>query len=491
MNILRVAFVLFFGALGANGVDHPVSTNNPEVQKLFNLGLTGIYGFNYDLAFNSFKKASEIEPDLAMAYWGMALSLGQNINQDIKPENVEEAYALSQKAMELKASKIEQAYIKALAERYSGNPEKGKRLAYRDAMKKLTTEYPEDLDAATLYAESILDLDEWSYWNLDGTPKDGTHEAADLLRSVLMRDPDHLGANHYNIHVWESSLTPENALMSAYRLNQMDLEGGHLLHMPSHIFILSGYYKEAIQAGNKAIAADRKYIEKYGVEENYPLHYLPHNFKMLARVYMLAGNYEKALETANKQVQFATPYFKRMPYLTSTTIMPIEINLYFEKWKELIEMSSPPEENATAIQYWHYAKSMAYLKLNDLENYAKERDLTPKNPLYMHMLDAAMAKLKGDSKSYIDQLNQAIAIQNQLNVEAIQGWFIPISMELGFAYLEDKQFQNAENRFKTVLKKYHRNGKALQGLAKSLQGQGRAWDAGWVERESLKTISLN
>jgi tetratricopeptide (TPR) repeat protein len=170
--------------------------------------------------------------------------------------------------------------------------------------------------------------------------------------------------------------------------------------------------------------------------------------------------------------------------------MPIEINLYFERWKELLESPSPPPADSSAIGYWHYAKAMAYLKLGDLKNYAKERELTPKIPLYNYMLDAAMAKMKGESKLYIDNLNKAISIQDQLNTDDIQGWFIPIQMELGFAYLEDKQYKNAEDAFRKVLKRFQRNGKALEGLAKSLRGQDLSWDAGWVEREALKSISL-
>ena len=483
MKPLLIISFLFFGMLNAN---HPVSTHNPEVQKLFDQGLNAIYGFNYDLAFMRFKQASEMDPSLAMAYWGMALSLGQNINQDIKYENKTRAYGYIQKALELSKNSPthEKDYIQALSTRYVKDLNAdliGLRNDYREAMKKLALQYPEDLDATTLYAESILDIDEWDYWNPDGTPKDDTFEVTDLLRSVLIRDPNHRGANHYNIHAWESSPTPEKALMSAFRLTQMDLDEGHLIHMPSHIFILCGYYQEAILSGNKAISADRKYIQKYGVEGDYPLHYLPHNFKMLIHVYMLAGNYEKAMERANEQIQFATPFFKRMPYLTTTTMTPIEINVYFERWKELLEVPMPPKEDSIAIGYWHYARALAYLNLKDMENYEKERSLMPQIALYEHMLNATMGKIKGDSNTYIGNLHQAIAIQDAMNTD--DGWFIPIRMELGFAYLEDKQYANAEKAFRKVLKKYQRNGKALEGLLKSLAGQGHTWDAQWVKQE--------
>lgn len=205
-----------------------------------------------------------------MAYWGMALALGQNINEDVTPEREIKAYNYIQQAIKLspKSSPNEQDYISVLAVRYTNDPKADfipLRFLYRDAMKKLVQKYPEDLDAASMYVESILALDPWIWWTTDGKPKAGTKEAIDVLEFVLQRNPDHIGANHYYIHAWEESPFPERALMSAHRLEYLLPESGHLLHMPCHIFILVGDYESALKTNQKAIAQDRNYIENLGL----------------------------------------------------------------------------------------------------------------------------------------------------------------------------------------------------------------------------------
>jgi hypothetical protein len=495
-----------------NAIYHPVSTSNPEAQAAFDEGLTYTFAFNHDLAFKAFERASKLDPQLAMAYWGMALALGQNINQDITPENEKRAYEYSQKAISLMsyASPVEQAYIKALAQRYTNDPGRdlvSLRYAYRDAMKRVFAEYPQDLDLATLYVESILNLDPWKYWTWDGKPKEGTQEAISILQSVLNRNPYHIGANHYYVHAWEESPTPERALLAAFRLLNLLPASGHLLHMPCHIFILCGYYDKAIQTSLRAIAADRQYIKEFGLGGEYPFHYLPHNLKVLSRAYMLSEQYDNAMRAWYELDEFLSPYYQQRPHLTRYMVTPMEINLYFHRWDDLLALKEPPP-NAPFVQaYWHFSRALSYLNLGDLPSYQRERSLMleaknriPLNEEYANnptgkvmdlaqlLLDASEACYQKNSMLYIANLKNAVHLQDRLNYDEPPAWFMPIRMELGQALLCEKQYKEAEVVFNRGLAELKRNCRLLYGLCVSLKEQGRFWDAFWVEREAESAV---
>ncbi|MDP1834686.1 MAG: hypothetical protein Q8K75_02045 [Chlamydiales bacterium] len=486
---------------------HPVSTRNPKAQESFNKGLTFVFAYNHDLAFREFEKASQIDPNLAMAYWGMAVALGQNINTDVTPENEKKAYAYSQKALSLlsQASPVEQAYIKALVQRYTNDPNQdlvALRFVYRDAMKKVMNEYPEDLDAATLYAESILNLDPWKYWTWDGKPKDGTLEARDVLENVLNHDPDHIGANHFYIHAVEASPWPERALLSAFRLTSLLPISGHLLHMPNHIFLPTGYYQEGIETSNKAIAQDWKYIDEYGMKGEYPLHYLTHNLKVLVRVYMLSEDRENAIKTANELHQLLEPHYAKMPHLEKHRIIPMEVLMYFHRWKTIVETKVPKTSDAFVQSYWHFGRAVAYLKLGDIASYQREKKLMldakkkiasdaeiANNPavsiieLGELVLDAAYSHHEKDLSASIATLRKAVDKQDRLEYDEPPAWYLPLRIELGKALLEEKQYNEAEQIFRKELTKLNRNGRLLYGLFLSLRSQDRSWDTYWVERE--------
>lgn len=492
--LLLTTLHLFSGEV----IDHPVSTSNPEAQKRFNLGLTYIYAYNHDYAYRQFEKAAELDPSLAMAYWGMALALGQNINEDVTPENEKTAYNYSQKALSLSknASPVEQDYIKALVQRYTNDLKTDLvklRFIYRDAMKKVAEKYTEDLDAATLYAESILNLDPWKYWTWDGKPRDGTLEAISVLKSVLDRNPYHVGANHYFIHAWEESETPEQALISAFRLSNLNLEAGHLLHMPCHIFILCGYYKEAIETSKRAIEADKKYIQQYG-NEGYPLHYLSHNLKILTRAYMLAEDYENAIKTGMELTQYLLPYYEGMPHLSKFMITPVEINLYFYKWNEVLELPMPPTKSPFVLAFWHFGRALANFHLGNSEAFKKEKEemlafkqKIPQeeeiaNNKASNIID--LAELVLDAGGDIELLKKAVDWQDRFYYDEPPPWYISLRIELGNALLKEKRYQDAEVVFKKALSEQQRNGRLLDGLYESLKGQRKDWDAGWVKRET-------
>ena len=261
---------------------HPIETSSALAQKFFNQGLALIYGFNHDEAARLFGRAAELDPKSPMPHWGIALALGPNYNLPPMPEREEKAWRAIEKAIELakSAPQNERDYIAALVKRYSKDPQEDrKKLAvnYKDAMKQVMERYPDDLDAATIYAESLMNLRPWALWSAEGTPAEDTLEILDILENVLRRNPNHPGANHYYIHAVEASKNPEKALPSALRLGSLMPGAGHMVHMPSHIFIRTGDHEASATVNETAAAVDKRYIERSGAKGMYPLMYYSHD----------------------------------------------------------------------------------------------------------------------------------------------------------------------------------------------------------------------
>lgn len=527
LKIISIASLVLSGALFGdipeeafnvtppmNQIYHPVSTTNKEAQKSFDEGLTYIFAFNHDIAFRAFERAASLDPSLAMAYWGMALALGQNVNEDVTPERELRAYQYVQQALKLSstASGNEKEYIHALAARYTNDPSADfipLRFRYRDAMKKVVQSYPEDLDAATLYAESILDLDPWKWWTREGKPNEGIMEASDILEFVLLRNPEHIGANHYTIHVWEESPWPERALMSARRLENLLPESGHLLHMPCHIFLLVGDYKSALKTSKRAIEQDRDYIKKVGLSAGtYPFHYLSHCLSVQTRIYMMMEDYANAIKAAFELIDFIKPHFQKMPHLESFAKVPLEVYLYFHRWQDLLnyrmQVTSPQ-----MIAYWHFSRGMAYAALGDVKSAIQEKELMlqskaqiPKaaeisnNParkifdLAEVALNASVAAAENNQVESIALLRKAAELEDQLYYDEPPAWYVSLHQVLGFALLEQKQYVEAESQFQKTLKHLQRNSRTLYGLLLSLEGQGREIDAYWIKREGAAALDF-
>lgn len=283
-DIAATGPVPLFNNLGSHR--HLISTAVLEAQQYFNQGLIFTYGFNHAEAIRSFEEATKLDPACAICYWGMALAHGPNINAPMFDEAVPMAHEAIQKAQALAtgASEVEQAYIEALSVRYAAEPVADRTpldRAYADAMRVLSQRYPDDLDAATLFAESLMDLIPWDYWTEDGEPKPETAEFIDVLESVMARDPYHPGANHLYIHAIEASSTPERAEAAADRLTEMAIGIGHMLHMPAHLYVRVGRWHDASVANELAIAADEAYIAAYNTQGFYPAMYYPHNIHFL------------------------------------------------------------------------------------------------------------------------------------------------------------------------------------------------------------------
>jgi tetratricopeptide (TPR) repeat protein len=493
---------------GLGKVYHPVSAKSPEAQQFFDQGLELVYGFNHDEARKAFQRATEIDPKLAMAWWGVALTLGPNYNLPVDPEREKAGYEAVQKAVALKenATELERAYIDALAVRYSNDAKPDLHaldVAYKDAMAKLVARYPDDLDAATLYAESMMNLNPWKLWTADGKPAAGTNEIVATLESVLKRDPNHLGANHYYIHAVEASPNPERALPSAARLEKMAPAEGHLTHMPAHIYARVGDHTASAHCNVLAAAADKKYIGDTHVQGVYPLMYYSHNLHFLAYADCMRGNFAEAKSAADELVANVMPGLKEMPMLEGFVPTPMIVLFAFERWKDLAKLPKPDASLKLTTAVWHSLRGVALASLGKTAEAEKEqkafRDTAGQIPpdtmydqlnttaqvfkVHEHLLAAAIALSRNDQKSTIDSLEEAVAAEDALNYSEPPAWYPPVRPTLGRALLAAKQVEDAEKVFRADLKRNPRNARALTGLRDCLKAQKRNFEANEVDRE--------
>lgn len=492
---------------GLGHVDHPVTTKNAEAQKFFNQGLAYLYAFNHAEGVASFQRAAELDPDMAMAYWGMSLGLGANYNDPANTDRFAQAYVQLQKAVVLapKASTADQAYIAALSKRYSSDPKTDPKVlanAYKAAMAELVKAYPDDLDAATLYAESMMNLRPWQLWTLDGKPAEGTLEILAVLEGVLKRNPKHTGANHYYIHAIEASPNPERGTAAADRLMNLAPNAGHLVHMPSHIYLLTGEHKAAVKSNELAIVADRKYIEKSGVTGMYPLMYYNHNIHMLASSHAEAGNYAGAMRAANDLAANVGPNVKAMPMLEMFMPYPIITLTRFRKWDEAMKYPKPADGMFITTAHWHMMRGIALAETGKSAEAEKEltalRENAKKIPAEAtlfttpvsvvlkvadELLAGRIALSRGDRKAAIAMLRTAEASEAKVNYAEPPDWDMPVREWLGPALMQDGQFAEAEKTFRKEIERNPRNGRALFGLAEALRKQGKNSSADLVQRE--------
>jgi tetratricopeptide (TPR) repeat protein len=492
---------------GLGNVDHPVSTKNAEAQKYFNQGLAYLFAFNHDEGVASFKHASELDPNLAMAYWGMALGLGANYNDAANAERFAQAYGHLKKAIDLapKASAAEQAYINALSKRYSADPNADpKKLAadYKAAMAELARVYPDDLDAVTLYAESMMNLRPWQLWSLDGKPAEGTLEIVAVLESVLKRNPSHTGANHYYIHAIEASPNPERGLAAAMRLGGLAPSAGHLVHMPSHIYLRTGDWEESVKSNELAVEADRNYQLKSGSQGLYMMMYYNHNIHMLASSLAHNGNYAGSSKAANDLATSAAPNVKAAPPLEMFMPYAIIANVRFQKWNEALAYPKPVADMLITTAHWHFARGMAFAETGKPADAEKElaamRATGSKIPAAAtlfttpvsvvlkvadELLSGQIAEAKGDRKAAITALRAAAASEAKVNYAEPRDWDLPVREWLGRALLRDGQFAEAEKVYREEIALTPRNGRALFGLAEALRKQNKATAADLVQRE--------
>jgi tetratricopeptide (TPR) repeat protein len=486
---------------------HAITTTNPEAQRFFDQGLALVYGFNHEEAVRSFQRAAELDPQAAMPWWGIALALGPNINLDVDPTREKAAYEAVQKAQTLavKAPENERAYINALAKRYSIDPKADlKKLAvdYKNAMGELGKRYPDDLDAATLYAESAMDLRPWQLWTLDGKPAPGTQEIVAILESVLTRDPYHPGANHYYIHAVEASPHPERALPSAARLETLVPAAGHLVHMPSHIYIRTGDYAASAKSNAVAVEVDRTYLQDNNVQGVYPLMYYSHNLHFLSVSHGMAGRFADAKQAADQLAELVAPAVKEMPMVEFFLPTPTFVLLRFQRWNDILQVRAPDPSLPVTNLVWHFSRSLAYAATGDVPNAESERKAfssaakaIPPDALFsatnkagpvLHVaeavVDAKIAMARGAKKQAIAYWRKAVAAQDALAYDEPPAWYYPVRESLGGALLMDGQYQEAEKVFRADLQRNPRNGRSLFGLLEALKAQKKTADAEWVQK---------
>ena len=489
---------------GVGNVHHPISTSSPEAQRFFDQGLDFLYGFNHDEAVRSFERAAALDAKAAMPLWGIALALGPNINLDVDPEHEKKAFDAAQKAVALagNAPERERAYARAVARRYSSDPKAdlpALAAGYAKAMGDLSRKYPDDLDAATLWAESLMDLRPWKLWKADGTPEPGTEQIVSILESVLARDPAHLGANHYYIHAVEASAHPERALSSAVRLETLAPASGHLVHMPAHIFMRTGNYAGAIAANERAAAADRAYIAKTRAEGIYPAMYYNHNLQFLAAAAMMQGKRAEAGKAADELAANAAPIAKEMPMAEFVVPMPLFVDLRFGDWDAALAAPDPGLPLAGAIR--RFARSWACAEKGDraaaereAAAFAEARKAVAPDAIWGNnaasdVLALAAAALEA-RRSEIDRRGdalaawkKAVALQDALAYDEPPAWYCPVRESWGSALLRAGKAAEAEAVYREDLRRNPRNPWSLAGLRASLEAQHRAEEARSAEAQ--------
>jgi tetratricopeptide (TPR) repeat protein len=504
------------GATRLEGLgDHsmPISSRHPEVQQWFDQGLALTYGFNHDGAGRSFIRAAELDPECAMCWWGAALVLGPHVNAGMDPAITAVAWDRLQRAQAAarNATDREQAYIRALSARYSEQPLEDRRPldeAYAEAMAELVEAYPDDLDAATLYAESLMNLQPWDYWDAQGRPKGNTLEFVARLESVIERNPDHPGALHLYIHAVEASNEPERGVMAADRLRELVPAAGHLVHMPAHIYARVGRYHDAVIANQKAIAADDNYLAicrpAPGV---YPLGYVPHNHHFLWFAATMSGASKTAFEAAKSTWERTSDPglirlegFEGMQYFALT---PLFANVRFGRWDDIVAMPSPADDLPYMRAMWHYAQGVAAVRQERMDDARAHHAAVAKasaDPVIESMLSweryslihgvniakrvlaAEIAVADGDADAAVAALREAAVMEDGIPYDEPPGWHMPVRHSLGAVLLAEGQFAEAEAVYREELRRNPENGWSLHGLAEALAAQDRADEAALVSQ---------
>ncbi len=504
---------------GLGDVHHPVSTKIREAQQFFDQGLKLVYGFNHDEARRSFQRAAELDPKLAMAWWGVALTLGPNYNLPVDPAREKAGYDAGQRALSLQdnASDPERAYINALAVRYSNDPKADLHqldIAYRDAMARLVKAYPDDLDAVTLYAESMMNLHPWKLWLRDGKPNENTEEIVALLESVLRRDPNHLGANHYYIHAVEASSNPERALPSAARLEKLAPAAGHLVHMPAHIYARVGQHSASAHCNQEAVNADKKFLAATNQQGVYPGMYYSHNLHFLAYSSCMNGKFAEAKRAADELAAHVRPLVKEMPMLEGFLPTPLMVLMGFERWNDILKLPPPDPSLTYTTAQWHFARAMALAGLKKTDEAQAESKLffaelakLPRDAAFdplnavteiarvqENFLLAAIKQGehdRGEEAEVVEALEHAVAAEDNLNYSEPPSWYPPVRPVLGRALLERGQAALAEKVFRADLERNPRHGRSLTGLRDSLKAQKRDYEAEQIDQQlrGVTTVS--
>src|SRR5215471_8346087 len=489
---------------GLGSYSRKITIGSPETQRYFDQGLAFFHGFNHRAAIRAFQQAAEIDPECAMAHWGIALACGPHINSIAVPPAAAE---LAWKELELaqknagNASPVERALIDALAKRYA-NPQpedrSGLERAYADAMREVWKKYPRDPDVGALFAEAMMNLRPWDQWTPDGKPQPGTDEIIATLDAVLRLNPNHPFANHLYIHAVEASPNPERAMAAADRLGNLQPGLAHNVHMPSHIDIRTGRWLQAVDTNVKAVEADQRYRKTFGTPKGFLNVYIAHNRHMLAYAAMMTGQRDLAIKHIRAMVAELPADFlnENALHAEGFVAMPLEVMVRFGLWDQILaEPEHYTEQMCFTRAFHHAARAIAYAAKGDTANARKARGvflerakLVPKEAslgnnsceailgVVTPMVEGEILVAEGKIDSGIQQLRAAIEKEDALRYDEPPAWLIPVRHSLGAVLMKQQRFAEAEQVYRDDLARLPENGWSLFGLAEALRRQSKNAD---------------
>ncbi|MGZ6135259.1 MAG: tetratricopeptide repeat protein [Myxococcaceae bacterium] len=488
----------------------PVGTASADAQRYFDQGLRLAYGFNHDEATRSFARAAELDPGCAACLWGVAWTLGPNYNVPMLPDRAQAAWDALQAARERagRARPVEQALITALASRYKGPQpveppvQQPMNEAFAGAMREVAKSHPDDDDVQVIFAESLMDVNPWHLWTLDGKPVPGTEEIVTTLERVLARNAQHPGANHYLIHAVEASGKPERGVAPAERLPGLMPAAGHIVHMPAHIFQRVGRYTDASEANRRAVRADEAYLAKTTPPGYYPM-YLGHNWGFLSYSASMLGRSEESLRAARAATKAIPPeMLDMMPGMDFFASEPLLVMVRFGKWKELLAEPRPAAKYPTLTGLWLHGRGMALASTGKTrEAQAMMRELrtlastmpadlvagqNPASAMCRLGADAIEARIAERARRWPEAIaawQRAVTQEDGFAYDEPADWFYPMRHYLGAALLDAKKPKEAEAVFREDLRRNPNNGWALYGLAAALTAQGKKDEASAVRRD--------
>lgn len=498
---------------GMGDYDRAITTANPDAQKYFNQGMVLAFGFNHAESIRSFKAAQKLDPTCAMCYWGEALATGPNINVTsngkaiLSEKDAQAAKAAINKALELQgsATPLEQALIQAQAKRYSDDPTAARApldTAYAQAMGEVVANYPDDNDAAAIYAESWMNTMPWDYWSDDGNPKEDTVKVISALESILERKPDHPLALHLYIHATEASSNPGRAEDEADMLADLVPASGHLVHMPAHIYWRVGRYEDAAQANIKAAAVDEEYIAQCNAQGFYPALYYPHNIHFLWAAASMSGQSELAISSAFKVADNVhLEQIEAYPTIEFFKTIPLLSQVQFAKWDDILATPQPPEDLDFSNAIWHYARGVAFARTGHPDKASAEQEsvAATKDSVQVNFLDSAdypastllniadallageIALAENELDAAVSHFQKAVGLQDTLPYTEPPFWYYPTRQSLGAAQLRAGKFEDAEATYRADLAAMPRNGWSMFGLTEALKKQGRLQEAEAVQ----------
>jgi len=500
---------------GLGSYSFPITTSQPEAQRWFDQGLMLTFGFNHDAAERSFLKATEVDPNCAMCWWGAALVLGPHVNGGMEATNNAKAWERLQRAATLapQASEREQAFIGALGARYAETPPADRRPldeGYAAATAELVAARPDDLDAAVLHAEALMDLQPWDYYDEQLRPKGNTAEVVSLLESVIAKNPDHAGALHLYVHAVEASADPQRGVAAADRLRTLIPGSGHLVHMPAHIYARVGRWHDAVIANQVAIEADQKYLSmcRGNYKGVYPLGYVPHNPHFLWFAASMEGASRIAQDAARVTAERVNlPELMRQPGFAGLQhywMTPWFDDVRFGRWEAIRTRPNPAPDLPYVTAIWHYAQGMAAVREQRLDAAERHHAALAKlaaDPVIEGMLmwdryslalatgiaertvRAEIARARGDQAAAFAALREAVEIESRIPYDEPQLWHVPVRQSLGAALLAGGRAAEAEVVYREELQRNPANAWSLKGLVLALEQQQKREAAAQARKE--------